>query len=451
MFHRLSIRRFGLLLLTALALNFVVVDASAHAATYYVSTTGSDSAAGTEAAPWKTIEYAVSRMQAGDTTYVRGGIYNPRNTIRFGRSGTESAPIRLLNYPGETPTIDWVSQQLGQVVIVHNFLGQNVAIGYITIEGFEIKNGHDGIKFYSMHNSVIRRNWVHNNINQGINSGGGHHNLIDRNVVNHNGNFPACARGALTGIGTTVCNQSHGLYLHGQHYTITNNLIYDNQGYGLQINGSNTSYYNPAKHPSPDFAGASNWIVANNTFAYQHYRAGLVVWGSECNNTRIENNIFYENSQKTSLAQGIGFTGTSCTGVQIRNNLAYATAPGGSAFLAAGATEGVHYTQSGNIVNTVNPGFVSAGPTLSGVPNFRLNVGSPAIDNGQNLSQVTWDHQGIRRPAGAAFDIGAYEFCPASTVCEQGSPPPNPVGDGVPPAIPRPPSTYDPSKSLCPI
>lgn len=406
----------------------------AWAATYYVATNGRDSNAGSEAAPFRTIEYAVKKMVAGDTTYVRGGIYNPKEIIRFKRSGTESAPIKLLNYPGETPTIDWVTQQLGQVILVQNVLGEEVAIGYITIEGFEIKNGHDGIKFYSMHNSVIRRNWIHDSINQGIMGVGGHHNLFDRNVFNHNGNFPACAGGKLTKIGTSVCNQSHGLYLHGQSYTITNNLIYDNQGYGIQQNGSPTSFYDPSKHPSPDFAGSDNWIVANNTFAYQHYRSGMVVWGSKCNNTRIENNIFYENSQKRSAeANGVGFTSTSCRGVQIRNNLAYAASPGGTAFLGAGATEGVHYTASDNIVNTSNPNFEGAGATISGVPNFKLRAGSPAIDKGVPVKDnegkliVTWDHAGGKRPFGSAFDIGAYEF---GAPPDSGSPPPNPTGGG---------------------
>lgn len=42
------------------------------------------------------------------------------------------------------------------------------------------------------------------------------------------------------------------------------------------------------------------------------------------------------------------------------------------------------------------------------MPDFHLTTGSPAIDKGKSLSEVTWDHAGGKRPFGAAFDIGAY-------------------------------------------
>ena len=383
---------------------------TAHATTYYVATTGNNSNPGTEERPWRTIGKAVDTMVAGDTTYVRGGTYNTETTIRFKQSGTATAPIKLLNYPGESPVLDWVDQQVGDTVFVHHGSGQNVAIGYVTIEGFEIKNGYDGIKFYSMHNSVIRRNWIHHNINQGIVSGGGHHNLFDRNIINHNGNFVGCANGNVTSSGGSVCNQTHGLYLQGQSYTITNNVIYDNLGYGIQQNGSSTAAYNSAKHPGTEFAGAQDWIIANNTLAYGNYRGGIVVWGSLCTNARIENNIFYENARLTQFPSGVTFTSTTCIGVQIRNNLSYAITAKGTSFIGTGATEGLHYTQSGNLVNISNPEFINAPATLPASPNFALTARSPAIDAGLPLATVKIDLNGTPRPQGRAPDIGAYEY-----------------------------------------
>src|SRR4051812_48525845 len=50
--------------------------------TAYVSTTGNDRNAGTIGAPWLTLRYAVSRLKAGDTLYIRGGTYTgSANTI----------------------------------------------------------------------------------------------------------------------------------------------------------------------------------------------------------------------------------------------------------------------------------------------------------------------------------------------------------------------------------
>jgi hypothetical protein len=45
--------------------------------TYYISTTGNDSHAGTEAAPWLTFEHAVSTIAAGDTVLIEDGTYEP--------------------------------------------------------------------------------------------------------------------------------------------------------------------------------------------------------------------------------------------------------------------------------------------------------------------------------------------------------------------------------------
>lgn len=381
--------------------------AVAHAATYYVDTAGSDSHPGTEKQPWRTVAYAVSKMVAGDTTYVRGGTYN-EGLIRFSRTGTQAAPIKLLNYPGESPIINFIDPKQFPRILIQHASRINVAMGWITIEGFEIAHGYDGIKYYNLHDSTIRRNWIHHSLNQGILGGGGHHNTFDRNIINHNGGtFDACAA---TGANLD-CNQRHGFYLHGNFYTIINNLIYDNLAFGIQVNGSSTSAYSSTKHPGPEFAGASDWVISNNVFAYQYAATGIVLWGGLVNRVRIENNIFYENNTNGGSSQGIFFTGLGGTGNTIRNNLAYATTPRPTAFLGpTGATEGVNYTQSGNVVNTDNPRFLNAPATLPESPNFKLHERSPAIDKGLSLNTTRISFDGTTRPQGRAYDIGAYEY-----------------------------------------
>ncbi len=107
-----------------------------HAATYYVATSGSDSNPGTSSQPWKTVAYAVDKMVAGDTTYVKSGTYYGH--VRFKRSGTSSAPIKLLNAPGAFPVID-CKKTSTQMVLLQNSSGTKYPIGWITIEGFEIE------------------------------------------------------------------------------------------------------------------------------------------------------------------------------------------------------------------------------------------------------------------------------------------------------------------------
>lgn len=380
------------------------------AATYYVATNGSNSNPGTEKQPWKMVAHAVNIMVAGDTTYVRGGTYN-EGVILFKRSGTQAAPIKLLNYPGEAPIINCnpSTPQTGPFnrITILNQSGATVAIGWITIEGFEIRNCWDGIKILNGHDLTIRRNWIHDNApGQGI-LGNGTRLHIDRNIVNHNGSYDTCG-----GSGANACNQDHGIYMHGTAFTITNNLIYDNNGYGIQQNGSSSSVFNATKHAGPEFSGAQNWIIANNVFAYERYRAGIILWGPLCSGTRIENNIFYENAVNLAGSpNGIDFLGSSgLTGVTIRNNLSFASGSRGKAFLGSGAKEGVHYTQSGNIVNEDEPRFVNAPAALPTSPNFALTERSPAIDKGMPLTVVTSSFDGMIRPQGRAHDIGAYEY-----------------------------------------
>jgi hypothetical protein len=378
--------------------SILVPTIAAHAATYYVAKTGSDSHPGTEEQPWRTVASAVSKMVPGDISYVKGGTYN-EGLIRFGRTGTQSAPIKLLNYPGQSPVIRCVDTTAALMVLIQNFQGSIKPIGWITIEGFEITNCYYGIKFYNLHDSVIRRNWIHDNPRGAGIQGNATRLLIDRNIVNHNG----------------FTRPNHGIYANGTAITITNNIIYDNYHWGIQINSqcSNGVCYNPAKHAGPEFAASNNWIIANNTFAYSYSRSGIVSYGNEQNGTRIENNIFYENNTTGTAgsANGIEFYGSQPMGVVIRNNYSYASGPGGQAFIVPGsAVEGVNYTQSGNIVNGSNPGFVNAPATLPASPNFALTERSPTIDKGLHLAAITTAFDGTARPQGRAYDIGAYEY-----------------------------------------
>ena len=87
---------------------------NARATDYYVATTGSDSNAGTMAAPWATLQKGINTAVAGDTVYIRGGTYRvttPANSgagVNFSKSGTSDANrIRYWAYPGELPVIDF--------------------------------------------------------------------------------------------------------------------------------------------------------------------------------------------------------------------------------------------------------------------------------------------------------------------------------------------------------
>ena len=62
------------------------------AAQYYVSPTGNDAAAGTSAAPWKTLQHAADVVGPGDRVTARTGNYAG---FYLDTSGTAAAPIEF--------------------------------------------------------------------------------------------------------------------------------------------------------------------------------------------------------------------------------------------------------------------------------------------------------------------------------------------------------------------
>lgn len=65
---------------------------------------GNDAAAGTEAAPWKTLQHAVKQLQPGDTLYLFADRYYEHVTVEL--QGTAEKPITIRSYPGHLATID---------------------------------------------------------------------------------------------------------------------------------------------------------------------------------------------------------------------------------------------------------------------------------------------------------------------------------------------------------
>lgn len=354
----------------------LVVPVTTQATTYYVATTGTNSNDGlSEASPKRTVAHCVSLMVAGDTCLVMAGNYS-EGLIRFGRTGTQTNPIRLAAYPGAAPKITFVDPEGENFdrILIQNTSGSKVAIGWITIEGLELTNGHDGIKWHNLHDSTIRRNWIHDNRYMGIMGVGGTRLLIERNIFNHNGRFEACETTT-----PAYCILHHGIYAHGTYYTITNNVIYDNLSYGITHNGSSSSTYSPSVHAGPEFATAANWVIAHNTFAYSRHRGGIVVWGAACTNARYENNIFYENNvtNRHNQAQGVEFSsGSGSTGIKIRNNHFYASGSGNTAQYSG--TQPGDLVSTGNVVNVSPPAFVNGGSNaLPASPDFRLTARAP--------------------------------------------------------------------------
>ncbi len=110
---------------------------------YYVSKSGSNSNSGSSSAPWLAIQYALSKVSAGDTINISQGIYNEQVTIS--KTGTSSAWITLQPNPSNTSAV--IVDGTG---VTSNSWGQGVFIltgcHYLRITGLEITNSLlDGI------------------------------------------------------------------------------------------------------------------------------------------------------------------------------------------------------------------------------------------------------------------------------------------------------------------
>jgi hypothetical protein len=102
-------------------------------ADYYVATTGSDTNAGTQAAPFKTLSKASSVVAAGTTVHVAPGTY--AGGLQTTKSGTATSRIRFVS------DTKWGAKIQGSS---NEFLW-DVRGNYVDIEGFEFNGANTSI------------------------------------------------------------------------------------------------------------------------------------------------------------------------------------------------------------------------------------------------------------------------------------------------------------------
>lgn len=200
-------------LLVAISAGTARSFAGAHARTFHVAPSGADGNSGAPESPMRTIKKAAEVARAGDIVLVRTGLYKGRVLLRF--SGEPGKPIIFRNATGERPVVD--GEARGRIAL-QSEQGWQKPIGWITVEGFEVRNGWDGIKFYNAQHVVLKGNSIHDNANQGI-LGNRHHVRIEGNVIARNGLKPDNEKS----------NKEHGIYATGTDFEIVNNVIQSNR------------------------------------------------------------------------------------------------------------------------------------------------------------------------------------------------------------------------------
>src|SRR5262245_25147737 len=168
----------------ALGIAILAAPLGARAAEYHVSPTGSDSAAGTMAAPFATVGRGQQAASAGDTVWIHGGVYMFSGTsatvgVSFTKSGGTNNPINYFAAPGETPIFDLTNLRPQARVT-----GLDVNCSWIHLKGFEVRGVQQIITGDSWSirirgsNNVIEGMNVHNGQAPGVFITSGVSNLI---------------------------------------------------------------------------------------------------------------------------------------------------------------------------------------------------------------------------------------------------------------------------------
>jgi hypothetical protein len=449
---------------------------------YFVSPSGNNSNNGSFASPWLTPAKARATVGAGDTVYFRAGTYTTTDNdgavmeCNSACNGTSTAYVNLLGYPGETATLGgsgntrgifhwgngiWNYATVGELTLRGSNRGMSCedeepggSCNFIRIVGNDLRSltgGSTGLDMEMPVNHVV----VYGNESAQNCLGSSSCTYDQRAYSVYFGGY-----GAQTNV-DIGWNRLHdnpfgkGIQVYGHiagdtisHLVIHDNQIYNNTMTGIALGGSdgNTDFIQDAT-----LYNNILWNNSNGAPADHMIFGGLELDGLDANDGTytIINNTFYQDSPAHSginTGGEIAFASSGPKSVTLQNNIFYtsASAPcylyfddnsAGSAsrvtfsnnlyFNAGNGPTGCNYNVGAVTVGhdakavNANPNFVSATSQ-----NFHLASGSPAIDAGMNTGVAT-DFDGVLRPQGAAFDIGAYEFVSGSTTSQQPAPPTN--------------------------
>lgn len=426
--------------------------------TYYVAPGGNDSAGGTSAAPWRTIQHAVANLVAGQTAIVEAGNYVERVSINS--AGTSAAPITLQAASGASVTM----------------LGFSISGSDWVIDGFDIStqsNTNDGYGVYffgAAAHDIVQNNYIHELCHEGIYmeptvsyisainnriwraemAGAqvdGTNELIEGNEVWGTQQRPAVLGGIYSGCITPSGSDADGFRFFGQNHQFVHNYIHD-------------IAYGTMENPNPHVDcfqtwGSSTMKVDNITFQSNwcrwpdtsgQYHAGMLEGTSGAVGTLVfEDNVFADMKDGLIIGEGqpsgvavikiwnntfdhiateaVEFNDWRSSADEVTNNIffdvgaggdSYMCLPGGSPVIEAndfymrdGGRLGNYCSKAPYI--SLNPTFVNAGDSTGAGADYHLQSGSPIKDNGVTLSQVPADYDGTARPLGAGYSIGAFQ------------------------------------------
>lgn len=385
---------------------------------YYVSTTGNNSNNGTSTATaWATIQAFGSLAKAGDTLTVLAGTFagaifgwdGPNQGQYSLIAGTAAKPITIQADPKAAPGTVIINSKNNQTAIA---LDLEPGCDYVNLVGFTITNAGGTITKAGIKVVESTGNKILNNTVNGVGGIGGIFVNIVTNVLIEN-NTCIFTKGTNT--------TGHGMYLAGKSsgLVVRNNSLHDNDYVGLHINGDPDLVTNTLIENNYIYNNGQNGINADglqsstirNNLIYGNDRHGITLYQIDASGGGV-NNLIVNN---TILAQGSG----SSVGIDVvtgSGNIAFNNILIGT----SGASSGSGIMLSNNITTSSASLFVNASGN-----DYHLPPNSPAVNTGvitfSGKTAPTSDITGAARPQGAGYDIGAYEYVPATGIIDMGN------------------------------
>jgi hypothetical protein len=274
---------------------------------YYVSPTGNDSAAGTKTAPFKTLARAAkAAIKASTTVWVAPGTYT--GGVKTTASGTSSGRIYWVS------TTKWGAKVVpGSTANIWDNRGN-----YVSIIGFDFDGSSKPAVTHGVYTggsySMIQDNHVHHIAKSATcNSAGG--SAIGTDSY-YNGVMSDVVGNTVHDIGPAGCKYIQGIYVStsgsvknnvvyrvgeaaihlwhdANHVTITNNTVASSH-YGIIVGGGDFYHLR---------TGDNYTVVNNNILIDNGY--GISEQGTTGKNNSYSNNLVYNNGTSISLRNGL--------------------------------------------------------------------------------------------------------------------------------------------------
>lgn len=415
-------------------------------AVYCVAPTGDDSNPGTLEQPWRTIQRAADTLVAGETVYIRAGVYEER--VLPQNSGSTGQPITYAAYPGETVTIDGSSITLpDDLAGLFEIAGRNdIRITSLRVVNAGPFANNAAILVSDSSHITVENCTTFHTASSGIGVWGSQHILVDGNTVEQAG--LGGGQECITVAGTSGFEVRNNAVLDCQKEGIdakdgsSNGLIVGNvvgrpRAVGIYVDAwdkpthditvSRNLVFDSAESAGFTVASEMGGLLSNirleNNIAYHNHTYGIEI-SRCCTESRpmdgivIVNNTLYENGNGADWGGGIIADNAQAQHVVIRNNIASqnltfqiavaADVPAGNMTVDHNLIDGYRGYEDevyGDDYVEGDPRFVDASAA-----DFHLRSGSPAIDRGSAAQAPDEDWDGDFRPIGAGYDIGADEW-----------------------------------------